>query len=471
MRRFKQVWVLLLGLLMLALVAGVAHRAWNDDSAHPADWIRAHRDHLDHSAFFEEPFGTGPEVTRACLECHGEEAAEFMGSAHFQWLGDEVKVPRTGRMMKIGKKNLINNFCIGIQGNWASCTRCHAGYGWKDSSFDFTNPENADCLVCHDRSGTYLKGESGNPREGVDLLAAARSVGYPRRDNCGVCHAFGGGGLGVKHGDLDSTLDNPDEQDDVHMGREGMLCIDCHGGNGHNIKGKAYSVSVNHENGIGCTDCHGDWSHEDTRLNGHTARLACQTCHIPSFANNVPTKMTWDWSKAGDDKREDDAHHYLKIKGEFRYDKAVRPEYYWFNLTMDRYLLGDKVARGGPTDINRPRGSRDDPLSKIWPFKVHRARQPYDAVNQQLIPPVTAGEGGYWHDFDWDKALRMGAKQVGLEYSGEYGFVDTLMFWPLSHMVLPKDKALQCNDCHGRQGRMDWNALGYPEDPMRTGGR
>jgi len=206
------------------------------------------------------------------------------------------------------------------------------------------------------------------------------------------------------------------------------------------------------------------------RLDDHTERLACQTCHIPTFANKVPTKMTWDWSKAGDDTRPDDAHQYLKIKGEFHYDKAVKPTYYWFDLTVDRYLLGDRVASRGPTDINRPRGSRDDQRSKIWPFKVHHARQPYDSASGQLIPPVTSGQGGYWRDFDWDQALRLGAEQVGLEYSGDYGFLETRMYWPLSHMVQPKDKALQCSDCHSRGGRMDWNALGYFEDPMRTGG-
>ena len=41
--------------------------------------------------------------------------------------------------------------------------------------------------------------------------------------------------MGVKHGDLDSTLDNPDEYDDVHMGRAGMACIDCHGERGHSM--------------------------------------------------------------------------------------------------------------------------------------------------------------------------------------------------------------------------------------------
>ena len=68
--------------------------------------------------------------------------------------------------------------------------------------------------------------------------------------------------------------------------------------------------------------------------------------------------MTWDWSKAGDASRPEDPHHYLKIKGEFVYGNNVTPEYDWFNLSVDRYLLGDKINQAGVTDINRPRGSR-----------------------------------------------------------------------------------------------------------------
>src|SRR3989304_6033750 len=45
------------------------------------------------------------------------------------------------------------------------------------------------------------------------------------------------------------------------------------------------------------------------------------------------------------------------------------------------------------------------------------------------------------------------------------------MYWPLPHMVVPAEHALQCQDCHGENGRMDWEALGYYGDPMLWGGR
>ena len=76
------------------------------------------------------------------------------------------------------------------------------------------------------------------------------------------------------------------------------------------------------------------------------------------------------------------------------------------------------------------------------------------------------GEGGYWVDYDWDKAARLGMEASGLEHSGEYGFAPTEMYWSINHMVSPKEEALGCLDCHGDNGRMDWKTLGYKGDPM-----
>ena len=42
--------------------------------------------------------------------------------------------------------------------------------------------------------------------------------------------------------------------------------------------------------------------------------------------------------------------------------------------------------------------------------------------------------------YNWDQALRLGSEVTGMEYSGEYGFVPTTMYWPQTHMVAPKDR-------------------------------
>jgi len=123
--------------------------------------------------------------------------------------------------------------------------------------------------------------------------------------------------------------------------------------------------------------------------------------------------------------------------------------------------------------MNFPSGNIHDATAKIWPFKVHRGKQIYDTEYNYLLQPQTAGPGGYWDKFDWDQAVRLGSQVVGLPYSGHYGFAETEMFWPTTHMVAPANKALQCIDCHTKDGtgRLNWTALGYDGDPIYYGGR
>jgi hypothetical protein len=115
----------------------------------------------DHSKFTElqRAFKTGPELTRACLSCHTEAAGQIHRTKHWKW---EYLNPATGQTL--GKKTIVNNFCISIASNQASCTSCHVGYGWKDAKFDFSSQENVDCIVCHDTTGNYRKppGLAGN---------------------------------------------------------------------------------------------------------------------------------------------------------------------------------------------------------------------------------------------------------------------------------------------------------------------
>ena len=437
----------------------------------PWDHVPRRAEHVDHSSLLEGPFETGQEVTAACLECHQDAADQVIHTAHWRWESDPVMVEGREEPISTGKKNTINNFCIGIQGNWSSCTACHAGYGWEDETFDFEETANVDCLVCHDSSGGYRKSKSGLPAEGVDLLASAKSVALPTRSNCGGCHFRGGGGNAVKHGDLDDSLLYPDESLDVHMGRYDFQCIDCHQTTDHVITGRSITVSVDNQNQIACTDCHQETLHTDARINAHTATVACQTCHIPRVAIKEATKTHWDWSEAGDEAREENTHEYLKIKGSFIYEKNLKPEFRWFNGLADRYLLGDSLEDGDVTALNRPRGDISDPKARIWPFKIHIAVQPYDRQNNYLLQPVTSGQGGYWKEFDWDQALQLGAEVTGMDYSGEFGFTTTTMYWPQTHMVAPKSEALQCQACHCEDGCIDWETLGFPGDPIKWGSR
>ena len=473
MRTQKRSW--LPGFVAILLLIGIPVWYFTGETESKPDtpWENMPRRaaHVDHKDLFDgfDELTTGPQVTRACLSCHEDAGKQMLHTAHWKWESEPVEVEGREGLFTTGKKKSINNFCIGIQGNWAACTACHAGYGWDDADFDFEEESNVDCLVCHDNSSTYRKGKAGIPLEGVDLLGAAKSVAVPTRENCGGCHFRGGGGNAVKHGDLDESLYYPSEGIDVHMGRYNFQCVDCHQTKDHVIGGRSTTVSLDNENQIACTDCHNPKLHTDERINAHTDTVACQTCHVPEIAVAQATKTHWDWSKAGDGFREEDTHHYLKIKGEFIYEKNLRPEYRWYNGLAHRYLMGDEINTDGSTSLNEPRGDIRDPGAKIWPFKIHRAKQPYDTEFNYLLQPVTSGEGGYWNDFDWDKAFSLGEEISGIPYSGNYGFADTEMFWPSTHMVATKDKALQCQACHSEDGRMDWQALGYDGDPIKQG--
>lgn len=426
-----------------------------------AEYSKPAKKVVDHSRFeiLQQEFKSGAEVSAACASCHQERHEEVMQSNHWNWEREEY-IEGKG-VTYLGKKNIINNFCIGATSNEQACAKCHIGFGYEKENSFFANESNVDCLSCHTQSEDYVKdGGWGNPNAQLDLSKAAQQVAMPEKVNCGTCHFFSGGGNNVKHGDLEYALLDCSRETDVHMASNGidLNCTDCHTTENHNIKGKLYSISSENTNRASCEDCHSSMAHEDATLNAHGNKVACQTCHIPEYAKENATKMTWDWSTAGKLKDgepfhledEDHNHTYLSIKGSFTWEKNVKPEYTWFNGTADHYILGDKTDTLKPIAINTLNGSYHD--GKIIPVKVHRAKQPYDPVNQLLIQPHTVnpekGSGAYWTDFDWEKASAIGQEKMGLPFSGEVAFANTEMSWPINHMVAPADKALSCTECH-----------------------
>ena len=401
-------------------------------------------------------------VTQNCLSCHEKEGQAILKTAHWNWHGASPYTVGHEKRTDLGKKSAtINNFCINLNGNWPRCTSCHIGYGWEDENFDFTDMSRIDCLVCHDTTGKYKKAPpaAGFPEKNLDLAGIAQRVGRPSRSTCGMnCHFRGGGGDAVKHGDMSSILEKPDKQHDVHMGMTNgglnFRCQDCHKTRNHMIPGRSISVPAV-EGDLSCEYCHTDRPHIgreliDHHLNKHTQHVACQTCHIPLYSKGNPTKIFWDWSTAGQDcEVKTDKYgkpDYAKKKGNFQWKEAVKPTYFWYNGTVKRHLLGDRINPDGPTDLTRPMGSIDDPASRIYPFKLHRGKQISDAVYKYLIAPKLWN--GYWKHWDWDKASRDGMQSAGLAYSGKYEFVETTMYWGLTHEVVPKEQALACAECH-----------------------
>ncbi len=439
----------------------------------------------------DDEFDYAPDVTLACLECHTEAAKQVHSTFHWSWAKqvDDILVGKS--------QNGFNNYCVSARGN-ESCTQCHAGYGWRNEDFDLDEEENVDCLVCHDTTGTYKKNSasSGHPyyedkivngtvvQKAVDLAYVAQHVGVPERDNCLACHANGGGGNGVKHGDTDMSLVNPEFELDVHMSPEKLnfSCQDCHTSNEHKISGRYVdrSAFIDHDlnmgrkerngNNVSCESCHSAEPHDDRDIDNHTAKVACTACHIPEMARGpYLTKLSWDWSTATQTKegkpfvvkeRFDGVENiaYTSKKGTFVWGKDVVPEYRWYKGELGQMTFQDEFdPNNAPIDINPPTGRYSDPDARIWPFKIHKGKQPYDTELNRMLPIKLYGRkgtGALWTELDWEKALIAGAKLNNVEFSGQFDFIETNGYWPIKHMVAPADQAVECGACHSKESRL-----------------
>ncbi len=256
-------------------------------------------------------------------------------------------------------------------------------------------------------------------------------------------------------------------------------CTTCHVTRGHQISGRIYSLPAPNKHQLAlpkddgerlaCESCHSSAPHKkDAILNHHTDKVACQTCHIPAYARGgVFTKMWWDWSTAG--KRDKNGKDIVKKdefgnllfhskKGDMGWAKDVEPEYGWYNGSMSYFRSSDKILPDvTKVEINSLQGGYEDPQARIFPFKIMRGKQPYDPENRTFVIPYLFGKKGtgpYWGDYDWQKSAEVGMREAGLPFSGKIDFIETAMYWPITHMVAPKEQSLSCEECHSRDGRL-----------------
>ncbi|RJP75692.1 MAG: tetrathionate reductase family octaheme c-type cytochrome [Desulfobacteraceae bacterium] len=443
-------------------------------------------DHSKHK-ILNQDFTSGSDITKACLSCHSEADDQIHKTVHWTWLAGE---PVNGKQYGKGADS-VNNFCISANNmNDKGCVSCHIGWSGKDDQIN--------CLVCHGQNNvkwketfddlTYFHKE-GDPESlemaqelQGELRKAVVSIARPTRQNCGSCHFYGGGGDGVKHGDLDSSLTKPSKNLDVHMGIDGkdFACTRCHTTELHNISGRIYTAPAytdrksllenDQASRITCESCHGSRPHKSgLKENDHTDRVACQSCHIPEFARVNPTKMKWDWSKAGKTKdgkpytTEDQygQHNYMSIKGEMKWEKNVKPQYYWYNGSLRSLTTKDIIDPTKTVYVSKPTGKREEPNARIYPFKVHEGVQPYDKIHKTLLAPLLSGDDGFFTKMDFQLAFNKGMAFSGVPYSGQFDFVNTKYFFPTTHMVAPKSDVVSCNECHTRNNSRLANLTGF----------
>lgn len=149
---------------------------------------------------------------------------------------------------------------------------------------------------------------------------------------------------------------------------------------------------------------------------------------------------------------------YKSTKGRFTYyAEDLEPVYGWFDGTMNYTTIDTQFDPSkGPVEINGFIGACGDPKSRICPFKRMHTTRPYDKGNNTLVYMQLWGDsdGALWGNYDFGKSIKGGMENNNVPYSGEWGFVETVSYWPVDHMVAPKEEAMACEECHVKDGRL-----------------
>ncbi len=361
----------------------------------------------------------------------------------------------------------------------------------------------------------------------ITTLEAAQTVHRTTRKSCLNCHAGAAGADGAKRGDLSKENANPSVAVDMHMSPRGanLTCADCHNeilpdGTTHRVKGRGVDLRPNDvDERFTCENsgCHNDRPHGDfSNTNGgskdkHAMKVACQTCHIPSYAKAaVGTEVARDWQ---------DPHPSAKAcngRGGWlpREDKgglngaSLVPSYAWFDGSSEVYYLGESLDRvatvpldagvaasfvgdfkaGDPAYVlGLPNGEVGDTSlgTKLYPMKEHWGKLARNDADNTLVGHSTF-EFFRTGSFCRAVAVGLGLDEVNDPTSSVCNGLpgDTEMppnttavavhtFQSINHGVEDDDNALQCSDCHESTARMDLpGELGYalkgPESEVCT---
>jgi hypothetical protein len=286
----------------------------------------------------------------------------------------------------------------------------------------------------------------------ITIVEAARTVHLTNRATCLRCHAYASGSDGGKRGDLSSVTVNPPLSSDIHMSPAGQdfTCAACHDAGDHRVRGRGLDLRPNDvDQRFTCEHCHSDRPHEDyaarngASLDLHSGRVACQSCHIPTFAKDVSTEMARDWLQPFYSPSACSGQGGWKPE-EHRQSDVV-PTYRWFDGTSNVYQLGQvaQLNDDGEYELGAPNGDVTTAGAKLYPMKEHRSISARHDETGQMIPHSTFA---YFTSGDYDLAVRDGMGQVGL--SGDYTIVPVHTFQTINHGVESDHNALQCGQCH-----------------------
>jgi hypothetical protein len=425
----------------------------------------------------------------ACSTCHAKQANDVYQSVHYQWKGQASHMttgPATqGKLAALDGSSAINAYCINVLGNWNSCSTCHNGTGALPVATPAPSAAQlaaVDCLTCHKNPAIatpYARVRNPvtglfEPKAGVDMNQVLRTVAMPTRSNCLECHAKAGGGDAVKRGDLAlASGTTTDSAYDVHMSKTGgdLSCQTCHATMDHKMPGHGSDLRTSDSTALlscSTTACHASQAsvssgHANKDIARHVGRVACQTCHIDTYAKNASDTAATEATETHRDWRVSEWNAVLN-----RYEplptKAnnLTPKYAFWNGKAWGSNLNDVAvldAATGAYKISRPVGLITDPTgTKLYPFKYKTSDQPLDTVNGKLIGLNTAT---YFATGNYQQAVLDGLVNQGLG-GDAWTTVKADEYLVLNHQVAPAaGNALSCADCHKSTSRMNLPALGY----------
>jgi hypothetical protein len=238
-----------------------------------------------------------------------------------------------------------------------------------------------------------------------------------------------------------------------------LACQQCHTFTNHRVAGRGSDIRpLDSTTIIACSTstCHptkaNATGHTTVEVNRHTARVACQTCHIPTYGKNASDTAATEATETSRDWRVSEWNATLS-----RYEPTptkannLKPVYEFFNGTSWGYNLGDPVSIvNGVYRISEPVGAITDPTTatKLTPFKYKTAWQAV-TTGQSVNKLIAISTSSYFATGVYDTAVKAGLTNMGLPSTTPYTTVQTDEFLMLNHQVPPSaGNVLACAACH-----------------------
>ena len=386
-----------------------------------------------------------------------------------EWLNSDCDAFTGCSYADLAADSQVNIADLGLfAADWLGCTDVAAGcdYQWTESLTytDYLGVTRTWILPIENENGDFAYGPDEDAMA-VGIVEAAQGVHLPTRGTCLSCHAYAAGSDCGKRGDLGTGSVSPPYNVDVHMSPAGedFACQRCHQTVDHMMLGRGLDLRPSERSEkMTCLSggCHSSRPHDESRLNNHTARVACQTCHIPKFAKLNSTEMAREWGNPYW------AQGMFGGQGGYKPEEIresnVIPSYKWYDGTSNIYAVGQIATQNsnGQYEFGEPNGDVASAGARIYPMKEHLSESALHLASGKIIPHSTSE---YFFTGDFSRAVEKGQELSGM--TGSWELVPVHTYQTINHGVEPDDNALACGQCHssmsGGPVRMDLEQLGY----------